>query len=179
MKPVNIKTSKTPKNWYALTFIFKNADICNKAAMPIAEWLRNKFSALYYARYNSALEARLDVFFFSPEPPLASASLILKGYKPVRWLRLDGPAICVGSFAHAATCDFVMRFWQEANGLSAEDRRELWCDAIHWAHNMVGCDYVDECRCYLVSLDKIVTVFDNSIKLGNQISASQQQHNTN
>jgi len=175
MKSVNLKskdkTPLPPTGWYRLSFFFKTTEACNQMAMPIAATLRPHVEALYFARYTSAVEARLDVVVKHPVL-LNQCDLdrIIAKVGKIRWERIDGPVPCEGSPAHAAAFDFALKFTTHTLTADHQTKMALWCDVLHWMHNMAAYDYCDEAKCHLYSLDKIVNVFDNSIKLGNQMT---------
>ena len=174
MKSVNLKskdkTPLPPTGWYRLSFFFKTTEACNQMAMPIAACFRQHVEALYFARYTSTLESRLDVIIKHPVSRSVWLSNIMAKVGKIRWERIDGPVPCEGSPAHAAAFDFALKFTAHTLTADHQTKMALWCDVLHWMHNMAGYDYCDEAKCHLYSLDKIVNVFDNSIKLGNQMT---------
>lgn len=182
MKAVNKKSHKKPHKpgtWYRLRFIFPSIQACNENAMSVAALLRGLFPYVYFARYTGALESRLDVVVNAAGKTLFTQedinAIMKKG--GCSWSRIEGPEPCEGSRAHAAMFDFVMSFTALAHILSLDEQAkfDLWNDVVHWGHNMAGFDYIDESRCHLHSLTKIITVFEQSIKLGNRISAAQKR----
>jgi len=174
MKSVNLKskdkTPLPPTGWYRLSFFFKTTEACNQMAMPIAACFRQHVEALYFARYTSTLESRLDVIIKHPVSRSVWLSNIMAKVGKIRWERIDGPVPCEGSPAHAAAFDFALKFTAHTLTADHQTKMALWCDVLHWMHNMAAYDYCDEAKCHLYSLDKIVNVFDNSIKLGNQMT---------
>jgi len=174
MKSVNLKskdkTPLPPTGWYRLSFFFKTTETCNQMAMPIAACFRQHVESLYFARYTSTLESRLDVIIKHPVSRSVWLSNIMAKVGKIRWERIDGPVPCDGSPAHAAAFDFALKFTAHTLTADHQTKMALWCDVLHWMHNMAAYDYCDEAKCHLYSLDKIVNVFDNSIKLGNQMT---------
>lgn len=182
MKIVNSKSkNKThkPGTWYRIRFSFPSHEDCNETALNVATLLRGVFPHVYFARYSSAVESNLDVIVNAVSRTMLSQKeldrIIREG--KCRWTRVEGPEPCEGSRAHAAMFDFVLGFTGLARVLNLDphDQRALWSDVIHWGHNMAGYDYVDESRCYLHGLDKIMDVFARSIKLGNEMTAVQKR----
>jgi hypothetical protein len=190
MKSVNpkskAKTKQSPlPTWYRFSFYFPSIQVCNEAALPVAAMLRVKFPHVYFARYTGAMESRLDVIVRSHGATALTQehvnALMKASGNGCRWQRIEGPTPCTGSLAHATAFEFVVRFHAlvagcaQDEGMDAQARFELWNDVIHWAHNMAGYDYIDESRCYLHGLGKIMTVFEQSIKLGNQMACAQKK----
>lgn len=179
MKVVNPKSKKKQGPWYRLRFIFPTIQDCNETAMSVAALLRAVFPYVYFARYTGALESRLDVVLNAGGKTMLSQAdinqIMSKG--KCRWTRIEGPEPCEGSRAHAAMFDFVLQFtgFAAIMNLAQEAKFDLWSDVLHWGHNMAGYDYIDESRCHLHSLNKIVTVFEQSIKLGNRMAAAQKR----
>lgn len=174
MNPVNPKTKDKPAMWRKYSFYFDTPTDCNDMAAPIAATLRCKCSHVYFARYTGALESRLDVYFLTAKPMPIRQTLQCKR-KQMRWTRIDGPVPCSGSFAHAAGCEAVLVATALMKDMPLQQRREQFIDVVHWMYNMFGIDYVDEARCNLFSIDRILSVFENSIKLGNKITKAQRR----
>lgn len=184
MKSVNpkskakIKESPLP-TWYRFSFYFPNSKECNEAAMPVAAMLRVKFEHVYFARYTGAMESRLDVIVRSNKGTALTQEHVNALMKSTgggtRWQRIVGPIPCTGSLAHATAFEFVVRFWGLAQGMEYQARFGLWNDVLHWAHNMSGYDYIDEARCHLYNIEKIVSIFESSIKLGNEMASAQKK----
>lgn len=170
MNDMNPKTKDKPGLWRKYSF-FETPGDCNEMAAPIAAMLRCKCSHVYYARYNGALESRLRRVFLSAKPVPIN---LHTRRKEMRWIRIDGPKPCSGSFAHAAGCEAVLVLMATAvfKDMPLQQRLEQFIDMVHWMYNMFGIDYVDEARCNLSSIDRILNVFENSIKLGNRITKS-------
>lgn len=184
MKSVNPKSKGKTKElplptWYRFSFHFNSVHDCNEAAMPVAAMLRVKFPHVYFARYTGAMESRLDVIVRSHGATALTQehvnALMKSTGGATRWQRIVGPIPCTGSLAHATAFEFVVRFYALSQSMEDKARFELWNDVLHWAHNMAGYDYIDEARCHLYNIDKIVSIFESSIKLGNQMAAAQKK----
>lgn len=154
-----------PASWRKYSFYFDTTEQCNRMALPLAAYLRTKVSFIYYARYTNAHESRLDVYFLSPKPMPASSLLRAKG---LSWAKLVGPEPCEGSFPHAAAFEVVARLFAVHD--DPKVRAEQFYDVLHWMNNMAGFDYVDEVRGACYSINKVMGVFEQSIKLGNQMT---------
>lgn len=159
------KVQTPTASWRKYSFYFDTTEQCNRMALPLAAYLRCKVTALYYARYTNAHESRLDVYFLSPKPMPASSLLRASG---LRWAKLVGPEPCDGSFAHAAAFEVVARLF--ATHDDPKVRAEQFYDVIHWMNNMAGFDYVDEVRGACYGINKVMAIFEQSIKLGNQMT---------
>lgn len=174
MASVNIKSkakkAKRGWGWYRYSFFFRSFEDCNRMALPIAACLRTRLSKLYFARYTNAREARLDVVGMQRNSNVLTQEHVnaLMAAGGTCWRKIVGPTPCEGSLAHAAAFDFVAVFtaYAELQQLDAEGKHALWLDVLHWAHNMAGYDYVDEARSNLWSIQKILNIFEQSIKLG-------------
>jgi len=184
MKSVNPKSKAKTKQsalptWYRFSFYFPSNQECNEAAMPVAAMLRVKFEHVYFARYTGAMESRLDVVVRSISGTALTQdhvnALMKSTGGETRWQRIVGPTPCSGSIAHATAFEFVVRFYALSQGMEDKARFELWNDVLHWAHNMAGYDYIDEARCHLYNIDKIVSIFESSIKLGNDMATAQKK----
>ena len=174
MKSVNTKTKATTPAWRKYSFFFATPDDCNTMAMPLAAFLRTKCSHVYYARYTGALESRLDVYFLAPST-LPTKQVLKTQTGDFGWTKIVGPEAVQGSLAHASGFETVVRCYASFSAMPPQQRREQFIDVMHWMYNMFGIDYVDEARCNLWSIDRILSVFENSIKLGNQITKSQRK----
>jgi hypothetical protein len=178
MKSVNIKstaeTETGPLAWRKYSIYFHSAAECNALAMPIAAMIRSRVALLYYARYTGALESRLDIYFATTKPVPPKETLRLPK-KLVRWTKVVGPTPCAGSAAHGWAFDAVLRISAALSAMPAEQMRNQFIDVIHWMHNMFGIDYVDEARCHLASINCVLNVFDNSIRMGNKVAKAQRK----
>jgi len=168
----SLPISKT--GWYRFQFWFKTVEQCNRLAMPIAAVFRAKHDAVYFARYTNAFESRLDLFVKTKNPTVLTQGDVdgimhAVGGGKTRWFRVDGPAPCEGSELHGAGFELAMRFVGRTFDMDDMAKTELWVDILHWTFNMVGLDYIDEARCNLRSLDRIMAIFDQSIRLGNKL----------
>lgn len=179
INPKSKKKSKPSSPWYRLRFVFPSTQDCNETALSMAALLREVFPCVYFARYTGALDSYVDIVVNAVGKTLLTQadinSIMSKGN--CRWTRIEGPEPCEGNRAHAAMFDFVLQFegLAQVMKLDPEAKHNLWLDTLHWGHNMVGYDYVDEARCHLHSLDKLIMVFERSIKLGNRMAAAQKK----
>jgi hypothetical protein len=173
MKTVNPKSQPLLSEWYRFSFTFPSVKACNKCALPIAASLFDEFKHVYFARYTGALDSRLDVIIHSKSVPSTEQIHVRAAFQ--RWTHVEGPTLCSGSLAHAAAFEFVFRFWCVTQNMKDLPRFELWSDVLHWAHNMAGYDYTAEARSNLRTLVNIISIFESSIRLGNQMFAAQKK----
>ena len=169
MNPVNTKTKAKAHLWRKYSFYFDTAAECNDMAMPIAAFLRTKSPHVYYARYTGALESRLDVYFLAPST-IPTKQVMKTKTGDFGWTKIVGPEVVEGSLAHASGFETVIRCFASFSNMPPEQRRSQFIDVLHWMQNMMGFDYVDEARNNLMSINCVLGVFENSIKMGNKIT---------
>lgn len=186
-KPVNIKSKQnlpTPPKlpWWKVSVFFKNAEDCRVFSMVLAIKLRSICPMAYFARYMTVVESRADYCFVKPpEYHLREIVALVSRHGKLQF-RISDIIPCEGSTAHAMGLDLAIAIWTQhaavgegPEGLSAAITKtgiELFADAIHWTTNALGLDYCDEAKLNLYSLDRIVNIFAQSIKLGNAMTTA-------
>ena len=158
--------------WGKVSFHFNTTNHCNDYALTIAIAFRSRFDAVYFARYNNTLGARLDLYLRANQLSeiLDASREIASKFKCV--IAIKGPTLCPGSEAHAAGFDAVIRMSRAFMDMPPEQGQEQFMDVLHWTFNMMGYDYVNEARCHLYSIERILSVFDNSIRLGQKLDTT-------
>ena len=179
------KNTKTKPNtdlvrWYKIHVHFNSTADCNESALRIAVKLRAAYPAVYFARYCNANTARADFYVkyyatgqrhFPLIRSIIKRAIARGGHRSLD-CRIEFRNH-VGSDAHAAGFDCVLTlaraFFLSDDG---EDERTAadpklgaaLADVIHWMHNMLGFDYVDEARQSLYSLGRVLQIFEDCIK---------------
>lgn len=162
-------TRKTAPNlsssWRKFTVTFRDEPHCRENAFRIAVELRKFHPEVYFARYCNALRSKADFYFRMGVQPIHLPSLIARAGAKASALEP-----CEGSSAHAAGFDAVVRIVHHFTGADAATRRTQFIDVVHWMHNMLGYDYVEEAKMYLTSTYNILGIFDACIQHGRTLT---------
>lgn len=173
-----IKSKNEPYQWFKVCVHFNSPEDCNNAALPVAIKLRDSYPAVYFARYCNAQASRADFYVRCSVGQTHTAIIrgIIKraiahgGARSISY-QIDKPVKHEGSDAHAAGFDCVLLL-ARAFFLNDEDERTktdpslgaALSDVVHWMHNMLGFDYVDEARRSLYAVERILKIFESCIK---------------
>lgn len=188
MKKPKTVIPKSESSWWKYSVSWKNADLCRSLSMPLATYLHLSVRYLYFARYMSVAECRTDYYFsvnFTvsvPEKTLSNMRLAFEAFAKIHKinLKLAKPVPCEGSYAHALALEVVLNIYNKHLARGPEDESPdnddmlkawtLLADVFHWSSNMLGIDYCDEAKLHLYSIDRIINIFQGSIKKGNKLS---------
>jgi hypothetical protein len=170
------------RRWFKCSVFFKNRVECKNFSMPLALKLRIHCPNVYFARYCDVTQSRTDFIFELPDRSTVNFAISLLDHLEERQFKTNVPLPCEGSLPHARGFDAVLEIWTKTFGVATNEevefdfgsaQRTAWttlADVLHWQCNMLGLDYCDEAKLSLYGLERIINIFQASIKEGNKLS---------